>query len=81
MVAFFSMLSLVASLVSIFMGGVVLLRNPKETINRLFCLLCISISYWAFIEFQFRLSDDYETADSLIRMLFIWPWASAFALH
>lgn len=81
MVIFFSMLSLVASLVSLFMGGVVLLRNPRASLNRVFCLLCLSISYWAFIEFRLRLASDFAAADSLIQMLFIWPWTSAFALH
>ncbi|MBI5871060.1 MAG: diguanylate cyclase [Actinobacteria bacterium] len=81
MIAFFSTLSLLASLVCIFIGGLVLLRNPRQPLNRIFCLLCLSIAYWAFIEFQIRISNDYQTADTLIAMRFIWPWPSVFALH
>jgi len=81
MVLFFSMTSLFAAVVSLFMGSIVLFRNPKQALNRVFFLLCLLIAYWAFIEFQLRSAENFETADDFVPYLFLWPLPAAFALH
>jgi PAS domain S-box-containing protein len=52
---------------------VVYRRNPREILNRKFCLLCISLGSWAFIQFGLSLSHSLEEAAIWRKFLAIWP--------
>lgn len=73
--------SLFSAIVMAVLGLYVHLRNPRSTLNRLFMFLCISMSYWAFAEFEMR------NAETEARALFwhvadvTWPFAIALLMH
>ena len=78
MVIFFSMLDLVASIITVIMGTIILFWNPRASLNRVFAVLCFFIGYWAFMESQLRVSSSYDEAYMYIRLLF--PFAITIAL-
>ncbi|MBN1655935.1 MAG: response regulator [Deltaproteobacteria bacterium] len=49
-------------------------RNPKDPLNRSFCVLAIALGFWAFIQFGFSLSRSYEEALIWRRLLAAWPF-------
>jgi PAS domain S-box-containing protein len=48
-------------------------RNPRDAVNRSFCLLCVSLGYWVFIQFGFSLCRSYQEAARWKNFLAIWP--------
>ncbi len=75
------LLHLAAILVSLTMAGLVLFRNPRPLMNKVFVFLCSSVAFWAFSEFETMHANDAEGAAEFIKMQLIWPLVPAFLLH
>lgn len=73
MVILFSLLSLIATIASLFMGGLVYTRNPRNQVNVLFLILCLTASYAAFSEFAYRSASDPAIARIWIIATFLMP--------
>lgn len=52
---------------------VVYLRNPREILNRKFCLMCLALGFWAFVQFGLSLSHSVEEAAIWRNLLAVWP--------
>jgi len=78
---FFAGISLAATGVCVAVASVVLLRDQKNRLNRVFAVLCISVAYWSFVQFQSRQAPDALTAAFWIKASAPWPLAEALLLH
>jgi PAS domain S-box-containing protein len=76
-----ALMALASAGVSAFMGNLVLIRNPRERLNRIFFILCMVVAVWSFIEFEFRMADDFNEALTWMRISFFWPLPAAILLH
>ena len=73
--------SLLASYVCFLLGILVYQKDPKNQLNRIFTLLCISLGYTAFVEFGYRQAADAAAASLWFRMGAFWPFVLAFLVH
>ncbi|MFX1521820.1 MAG: PAS domain S-box protein, partial [Promethearchaeota archaeon] len=77
----FALLSLLSAIMSSFLGIFVYSKDTKNSMNRLFMLSCLSLSYWAFTEFGLRQAESFDSASFWIKLNFLWPFTLAFLLH
>jgi PAS domain S-box-containing protein len=77
----YSAASLFSAIAMAFLGMFVHFRNTKSTLNRVFMVLALTTSYWAFTEFQIRNSESAERASFWVTASYVWPLALAFLLH
>lgn len=56
----FALLSLISTAISFFFGTAVIIKNPKQLENRIFSTLCYMSAFLGFIEYSFRILDDYQ---------------------
>ncbi|MFA6001852.1 MAG: diguanylate cyclase [Thermoleophilia bacterium] len=81
LVMLFSTISFLAAAVCLLFGTMVLLKNSHSRLNRVFMLLCISVAYWGFMEFELRHSATLEQAEFWFRLNFLWPLSIALLVH
>lgn len=77
----FILLSLFSSVTLFFLGIWVYFLAEKKQLNRVFLLLCLSLSYWAFTEFMLRQAETPDTAYLWMKVSTLWPFALAFFVH
>ncbi len=70
---FYAFSSLIASAGAFTLGTFVLAKDPKQPLNRVFFLYCLTGSFWAFTEFGYRQAESYQMAR-------YWFQASSLAL-
>ena len=78
---FFHLLYLWATAGAIFIGLQVYLKNRNSRVNRIFALLCFSMTCWAFIDAEFYYSLDLEMAGFWLQFAALWPLPSSILLH
>ncbi len=78
---FFSLLSLLASLISFFLGSFILSKNPKDKKNFSFFLFALINGILSFSEFEFRTAETYETAYFWYKTYTIWPFSLSISLY
>lgn len=82
MLVILSIVSILNAFIIVSLGQYILMQNSKNPLNRVFAILCINISAWAFVEFMYRQSATAESAAFWVRLIdAIWPFAPAVALH
>ena len=79
----FALLSLVSFIILLALGNYVFYQDRKNPLNKIAMILCLSLAGWAFVEFELRLTYNFETS--------YFPWmlsyhifrvmAVAFVLH
>ncbi|MCW3983036.1 MAG: PAS domain S-box protein [Candidatus Bathyarchaeota archaeon] len=77
----YAILTLFASTISITVGISVFLLNRKAKLNRLFLVMMIFNSYWAFCLFMMSQSPTLEGALFWQKVLFLWPFTMSLLLH
>ncbi|MBN2406102.1 MAG: PAS domain S-box protein [Elusimicrobia bacterium] len=77
----FALFSLAGSLISLCLACYVFYKNPRDKVNRLFSLVCLSIAYWGFAEFMIRRADSESIAYQWIRLNCLWPYTAALLFH
>ena len=77
----FALTSLLVSVVALFLGNFVFYRNPRNVLNRVFLLYCLSAAYLAFAEFGCRQADNFDTAYLWLKISALWPFAISLLLH
>lgn len=78
---FFHLLYLWATAGSIFIGLQVYLKDRNNRVNRIFALLCLSMTCWAFIDAELYYSIDVEMAGFWLIFAAFWPLPSSILLH
>jgi diguanylate cyclase (GGDEF)-like protein/PAS domain S-box-containing protein len=73
--------SLLSCVVVTFQGTFVLHRNPRNALNRVFFLLCLSAAYLAFVEFQFRQAESFAKAYFWLKAGALWSFVLPLELH
>lgn len=73
--------SLFSAIVMAFLGVFVHIRNSRSTLNRVFMLLCLTMSYWAFTEFEARNAESMARAQFWLKAGLVWPIAVALLWH
>ncbi len=73
--------SLFSAIAMAFLGVFVHIRNSRSTLNRVFMLLCLIMSYWAFTEFEARNAESALRARFWLNAGLIWPFAVALLWH
>jgi len=68
---FFALSGLINGLSSSFVGLLVYLKNRKETLNKVFGLMCLSIAVWGFSYFAWQMSTTKESALFWTRALMV----------
>jgi PAS domain S-box-containing protein len=81
MITIFALSSLFSSFICLVLGNFVYSLNRKKVINKVFGLMCISISYWAFTDFMVLQAANIETAYSWYKLGFLWPFTIALLFH
>ncbi len=78
---FYSLSSLLVSVISIFFGNFVYYKDPKNKLNKTHMLLSILISYMTFNEFVYRQAGDYYTAFLWMKIASFWPLLISVLFH
>ncbi|MFX0210940.1 MAG: PAS domain S-box protein, partial [Candidatus Hodarchaeota archaeon] len=78
LLAFNSLLTMVFAL---FLGSFVYSKNPKHSVNRLFLLSSLGLTYWGFIEFCFRQAETFEYAAWWLKAGSFWVFPIVFLNH
>jgi PAS domain S-box-containing protein len=74
-------LSLIYAYVAIIMGTLVILRNGRDPVHRIFFLFCAGAFYWCFVEYGMRHANSLAEAQIWSRAFSFWPLPEAFMLH
>jgi PAS domain S-box-containing protein len=77
----YAILSLFASVISITLGASVFFLNRKAKLNRLFFVMMIFNSYWAFCLFMMAQSPSLDGALLWQKALCFWPFIISLLLH
>ena len=77
----FALLSLCASIVSIYIGNHVYHLDKKKLLNKIFMFFSLLLSYWAFTEFMYRQADNLDTANLWIKLDSLYPFVLGFFIH
>ncbi|BBE30144.1 hypothetical protein OSSY52_02850 [Tepiditoga spiralis] len=77
----FSYISLISFFTVTITGFLVYLRNSKNILNILFAIACFFESIWNITEFIMRSTNNYYTAQSMLKVVSFWPFIIALSLH
>lgn len=77
----FSMVSLVDAVICLVFGTWVFMKNIRSRLNQVYMLLCSTIAYWAFAEYELRQATEVSEAQFWSHAIFIWPFAIALLFH
>ncbi len=77
----FSLLSLLASVISTCFGTIVLFRDPKRRLNQVFFFFSLVGSFWAFTEFGYRQAESFAAAQFWMRASALGELSLPLELH
>jgi PAS domain S-box-containing protein len=77
----FAFLSFISSVILFSLGIYVFSRNQKSSVHRVFLLLTLTASWWAFTEFMLRYPLSYTEAVFWMRMSAFWVFVPALSLN
>lgn len=72
---------LLTAVITLFVGTFVLYKDIKNPLNWLFFLLLAFIGEDAIIEFHLLRSQNFESAQSWVNLIILWPLILAFLMH
>jgi PAS domain S-box-containing protein len=76
----FAFLSFISSVILFSLGIYVFSQNQKSSLHRIFLLLTLTTSWWAFTEFMLRYPLSYSEATFWMRMSAFWVFVPALSL-
>lgn len=77
----YAFISLISSILCLFLGNFIYYKNPKNKLNQLTALMCIMLAYFLFVEFGYRQAETYTMANMWISASFIGPLVVSLILH
>lgn len=81
LVFLFSYSALLNAIICLIFGTLVFLKYRRSRMNQVFMLLCLSVAYWAFTEYELRQSNSADQAIFWMRANFLWPMTVALMFH
>lgn len=78
---YFAFLSFASAVILFSLGIYVFSRNQKSPLHRVFLLLTLTASWWAFTEFMLRYPLPYADAYLWMRLSAFWVFVPAFSLN
>ena len=78
---FLGFASLVTTFITLIMGSLVLVRNPRERLNQIFFLLCLTIVYIEFSLSQAREASSLDNVFFWFHFATFWPFLGSLLLH
>ncbi len=77
----YALISLLSSILCVFLGNFIYYKNTKNRLNQLTALMCFMLAYLLFVEFGYRQSETYYVANLWYSASFIWTIAASLILH
>lgn len=77
----YAILSLISSVVTIFLGNFIYYKNPNNRLNQLLAVLCFLVAYLSFVEFGLRQAETISTAYYWLKATFLWPFLTPLLLN
>lgn len=77
----YALVSLLSSILCVFLGNFIYYKNTKNRLNQLTALMCFILAYLLFVEFGYRQSETYDAANLWYTVSFIWTLAASLILH
>lgn len=77
----YALISLTAFMVCFFLGNFIYHKNPKSQLNKMIAFLCILVGFLAFVEFEYRQTETFQTAFFWLKISSLWPLVPSFLLH
>ena len=74
-------LLLITSITFFAFGIVVFYHNKESSLNRIFLLLCLAASWWAFSEFMLHQSESFNSAFFWLKLTAFWTFVPATLFH
>lgn len=81
MINVYSIVTLVAGIISFLIGQLVFFKNPRSRVNIIFFIFCLLVAYLHFTNFSRLISGSYEQADFWIKVSLGWIISPAVFLH
>lgn len=76
----YAILSLLSSIITIFLGNFIYYKNPNNRLNQLIAVLCFLVAYLSFVEFGLRQAETIFTAYYWLKATFLWPFLTPLLL-
>ena len=77
----FVLSSLSAAAIMALLGGFVLIKAPRNPLNRAYFFFCLAVAYIGFLEFEIRAAADAAEALRWVRASSFWTLAPAAIFH
>ena len=77
----FALISLIAFMVCFFLGNFIYHKNPKSQLNIMIAITSILVGFLAFVEFEYRQAEAFQTAFFWLKISTLWPVVPSLLLH
>ena len=77
----YALVSLLSSILCIFLANFIYYKNTKSRLNQLTALMCFTLAYLLFLEFGYRQAETYYIANLWYIASFMWTVAASLILH
>ncbi|MGB9980012.1 histidine kinase dimerization/phosphoacceptor domain -containing protein [Methanobacterium sp.] len=77
----YALVSLLSSILCIFIGNFIYYKNTKSRLNQLTALMCFALAYLLFLEFGYRQAETYYIANLWYTASFVWTVVASLILH
>ena len=77
----FALISLIAFMVCFFLGNFIYHKNPKSQLNIMIAITSIFVGFLAFVEFEYRQAEAFQTAFFWLKISTLWPVVPSLLLH
>ena len=77
----FVLSSLSAATIMALLGGFILIKEPRNPLNRTYFFFCLAVAYIGFMEFEIRTAADTAEALRWVKASSFWPLAPAAFFH
>ncbi|MEL7671650.1 MAG: histidine kinase dimerization/phosphoacceptor domain -containing protein [Methanobacterium sp.] len=77
----YALVSLLSSILCIFLANFIYYKNTKSKLNQLTALMCFMLAYLLFLEFGYRQAETYYMANLWYIGSFIWIISASLILH
>jgi PAS domain S-box-containing protein len=77
----YALVSLLSSILCIFLANFIYYKNTKSKLNQLTALMCFMLAYLLFLEFGYRQAETYYMANLWYSGSFIWIISASLILH
>lgn len=77
----YAVISLLTSILCIFLANFIYYKNPKNRLNQLTALMSLMLAYLLFVEFGYRSASTLYMANLWFKLGFIWPIVATLVFH